>query len=68
MGRRRVSKRGAVTQVRRHLYQDDGSRDHRNRGRCELCALPEANPVHQVEPIDPEAIEWSHRITGESRE
>lgn len=56
---------GAVLRVRRHMYRDDGTRDHLDRGRCEDCGLGEEHAVHQLEPVPPEVSQAVDRVTGE---
>lgn len=58
-------KRGAVLRVRKHLYRPDGIPDHRGEDRCEDCGLGRGHAVHDLEPVDPEVGEVSHRMTGE---
>lgn len=38
--------RATVHQI--HVYADDSTKDHRGRGRCGLCGLPESNRLHRV--------------------
>lgn len=58
-------KSGAVLHVHKHLYQGDGIPDHTGEDRCDLDGLRRNHPVHQLDPVDPEAAEVSQRITGE---
>lgn len=65
MARRKQTSTGAVRIVRRHPYQGDGQPDHRGRDRCGDCGLGVEHAVHRLEPVDPDVVEASHRITGE---
>lgn len=51
-----------------HHYVNDGTRDHRGRGRCVTCSLTWRNQVHNVADRDPEEAVIAARIVGERRE
>ncbi len=34
--------------VATHVYLDDGTRDHNDRGRCVDCGLPASNQAHRL--------------------
>lgn len=34
--------------VQRHMYVDDGTTDHRGRGRCRECGTPRSNERHEL--------------------
>lgn len=56
---------GAAIQLPKHLYRGDGIKDHRGEDRCRDCGLGRGHRVHELEPVDPEVAEATHRITGE---
>lgn len=62
---KKVKLSGAALQVHKHVYRGDGVRDHRGEDRCGDCGLAWTHRVHQLDPVDPAAVEVQQRITGE---
>lgn len=49
-----------------HLYVDDGTKDHRDRGRCGTCGLPQTNRLHELPERSAEQRELEQRRMGEA--